>query len=242
MTVRTRDFRNGLLAGLPHDEIDVLAPQLRPVSLVPQQVLHERGNPVEDVYFIETGVVSLTANTGDVVLVGVGMTGREGLVGTSAVLTEQALPIHCGLVQQPGTAHRISAAVLRAATESLPQFHRRCFCHVQVTMMQTAQTAACNARHELPQRLARWLLMSHDRAESDELPMTQEYLSYMLGVRRAGVSSVTNTLQGDGIIRQSRGKLTILDRARMEAQACSCYRLVEDSRLHLLSQVSVPLG
>ncbi len=235
MTVRTTDFRNSLLAALPQSEIDVLEPQLRPVSLVLHQVLHERGNPVEDVYFIESGVVSLTADTGDVALVEVGMTGREGLVGTSAVLTEKALSIHRGLVQQPGTAHRIGAAAFRAAAESLPQFRRRCFCHVHLTMMQTAQSAACNARHELPQRLARWLLMSHDRAESDNLPMTQEFLSYMLGVRRAGVSVVTNTLQSAGIIRQSRGKLTILDRGKLEAEACSCYRLVEDSRLHLMS-------
>ena len=235
MTVRTTDFRNGLLAALPDSEVDVLAPQLRPVSLVLQQVLHERGNPVEDVYFLESGVVSLTADTGDVALVEVGMTGREGLVGTSAVLTEKALSIHRGLVQQPGTANRIGAPAFRAAILSLPHFRRRCLCHVHLTMMQTAQSAACNARHELPQRLARWLLMSHDRAEGDDLPMTQEFLSYMLGVRRAGVSVVTNTLQGAGIIRQSRGRLTILDRARLERQACSCYRLVEDNRLQLMS-------
>ncbi len=235
MKVCPPEFRNELLASLPRGEIEVLAPQLRPVSLVLQQVVHERGNPVDDVYFLESGVVSLTADTGDVALVEVGMTGREGLVGTSAVLTDRALPIHSGRVQQPGTAHRMDAAALRAATQSLPHFRRRCFCHVQVTMVQTAQSTACNARHELPQRLARWLLMSHDRAEGDELPMTQEFLSYMLGVRRAGVSVVANALQSAGIIRQSRGRLTILDRARLERKACACYRMVEESRAQIMS-------
>ena len=235
MIVRTPEYRNALLASLPSAELEVLAPQLRPVSLVAQQVLHERGNPVEDVYFLESGVVSLTADTGDVALVEVGMTGREGLVGTAAVLTEKALSIHRGLVQQPGTAHRMSAAAFRAATLSLPQFRQRCFCQVHLTMIQTAQSAACNARHELPQRLARWLLMSHDRADGNDLPMTQEFLSYMLGVRRAGVSVVTSMLQGAGIIRQSRGRLTILDRARLETQACPCYRLVEENRMQVMS-------
>ena len=235
MTVPTTEFRNELLASLPRSEIEVLAPQLRLVSVVSQQVLHERGNPVEDVYFLESGVVSLTADTGDVALVEVGMTGREGLVGASAVLTERALSIHRGLVQQPGSAHRMGAPAMRAAMVSLPEFRRRCFCHVHLTMVQAAQSAACNARHGLPQRLARWLLRSHDRAESDELPMTQEFLSYMLGVRRAGVSVVTNALQGSGIIRQSRGRLTILDRARLEAEACACYRLVEDSRAQIMA-------
>jgi CRP-like cAMP-binding protein len=101
-------------------------------------------------------------------------------------------------------------------------------------MVQTAQTAACNARHELPERLARWLLMSHDRIDGDMLPMKQEFLSYMLGVRRASVSMVANALQADGLIRQSRGYLTILDRTRLEAKACSCYQVIEDSRARIL--------
>ena len=122
------------------------------------------------------------------------------------------------------------APAFRDALAAMPVLRDHCLRYVQFVLVQTAQSAACNARHEMPERLARWLLMSRDRIDSDELPMTQEFLSYMLGVRRAGVSVVANALQSTGAIRLSRGHLTVLDRAGLEEEACSCYRLIEDSR------------
>ena len=126
------------------------------------------------------------------------------------------------------------ALAFREALAVMPALRDQCLRYVQFVMVQTAQSAACNVRHELPERLARWLLMCRDRTDSDELPMTQEFLSYMLGVRRAGVSVVANALQSTGFIRQSRGSLTILDRAGLEQEACSCYRMIEDSRKQII--------
>ena len=227
-------FRNELLAALPKDVQAQLRPHLRRVSLSMEQELHEVGNPIDYVYFVEAGLVSLTAETGDNGFVEVGMTGREGLVGTAALLNPDAVAVHRAIVQISGTALRMDAPTLRGLVEQHPALRDRCLRYLQVVMVQTSQAAACNARHELPERLARWLLMVRDRADSDEVPMTQEFLSYMLGVRRAGVSVVASALQAQGLIQQSRGRVAILDRAGLEQEACPCYRLIEDSRRQIM--------
>ena len=227
-------FRNELLAALPSDVAAQLRPLLRRVSLAIEQVLHEVGNPIDYVYFVESGLVSLTAETGDNGFVEVGMTGREGLVGTAALLNPDAVAVHRALVQIGGTALRMDAATLRGLVEQNPALRDRCLRYLQVVMVQTSQAAACNARHDLPERLARWLLMVRDRVDSDEVPMTQEFLSYMLGVRRAGVSVVASALQAQGLIQQSRGRMAILDRAGLEQEACPCYRLIEDNRQRIM--------
>ncbi len=234
MVVNTPAFRNELLAALPAEELDQLRPNLHPATFVLRQVLHEVGTPIDDVFFPESGLVSLTADTKDTGFVEVGMTGREGFVGTAVPLNAQASAVHQAIVQMPGTGHRLRAPAFRDALAAMPVLRDRCLRYVQFVMVQTAQSAACNARHEMPERLARWLLMCRDRTDSDELPMTQEFLSYMLGVRRAGVSVVANALQSTGVIRLSRGHLTVLDRAGLEQEACSCYRLIEDSRKQIV--------
>lgn len=166
------------------------------------------------------------------------MTGREGVVGVSAVLNPDATAIHRALVQVPGNATRIRTAAFRDVLDRSPPFRDRCMRYVQVLMVQSSQTAACNARHELTERLARWLLMCRDKLDSDEMPMTQEFLALMLGVRRTGVSLIANTLQSTGAIRQSRGRITVLDRDLLETEACNCYRIVEDSRHKIMGRPS----
>ena len=151
-------------------------------------------------------------------------------------MNARASAVHQAIVQMPGAGHRMRAPVFRDALAAMPTLRDRCLRYVQFVMVQTAQSAACNARHDMPERLARWLLMSRDRIDSDELPMTQEFLSYMLGVRRAGVSVVANALQSTGVIRLSRGHLTVLDRAGLEEEACSCYKLIENSRKSIMGQ------
>ncbi len=230
-------FRNELLAILSDDEVKQLQPHLQQVTLVLTQVLHEPGEHVDHVYFPESGVVSLTADTRDNGIVEVGMTGRDGVVGTSVVLNPDAIAIHKALVQVPGTATRIRTAAFTDALERLPVFRARCLRYVQVVMVQASQSAACNARHELTERLARWLLTSRDRLDGDEMPMTQEFLAAMLGVRRTGVSLIANTLQSTGAIRQSRGRITILDRDMLESEACNCYRFIEDCRRQIMGKV-----
>ena len=227
-------LQNRILSSLPASEIDQLHPELHAVFFTMQQVLHEVGSAIDDIYFLDSGLISIAADTCDNGLVEVGLTGREGFIGVPALLNPQAIAAHKGFVQIPGAGYRLSVSAFKDAVEKLPVLRERCFQYVHFLMVQTAQTAACNARHELPERLARWLLMSHDRIDGDMLPMKQEFLSYMLGVRRASVSMVANALQADGLIRQSRGYLTILDRTRLEAKACSCYQVIEDSRARIL--------
>jgi CRP-like cAMP-binding protein len=128
----------------------------------------------------------------------VGFTGREGLVGAVILLNPDALAVHRAFIQVPGAAFRMRAGALREAAEWSPALRDRCLRYVHFMMVQTAQFAACNARHELSERLARWLLMTRDRMNGDDLPLTQEFLSVMLGVRRSGVSVAASTLQAGG--------------------------------------------
>ncbi len=234
LAAETAGIRNELLRSLPPDQLERLRPYLIPVTLVLSQVLHEFETQIDDTYFVESGLISLTANTNDNGQVEVGMTGREGFVGLAALLNPTPISIHRAFVQVPGRANRIQTATFRELVDQSPTLRDRCLRYVQVMMVQNSQIAACNARHGLSQRLARWLLMSRDRIDTNDLPMTQEFLSYMLGVRRAGVSVVANALQTQGLIRQSRGRITLLDRAGLEARACSCYHLIERSRAQIM--------
>ncbi len=227
-------FKNHLLRLMPQDVRETLRSHMSPVTMVLSQVLHEVRVPIEDVYFVEEGLVSLTADTRDNGSVEVGMTGREGVVGISVLLNSQAVAYHRAFVQVPGTALRMRASVLRDLSERYPVVRDVCLRYLQVMMFQASQAAACNARHELPERLARWFLMTHDRVVSDSLPMTQEFMALMLGVRRAGVSVVANALQAQGLIRQSRGHIEILDRAGLEQESCSCYRQIEECRKQVM--------
>jgi CRP-like cAMP-binding protein len=234
ITGRLSTFRNEILASLPDDDITALMPMLTRVSLVSQQVLHERETPIVDVFFIENGIASLSADTLDEGQVEVGLTGWEGFVGASVILNPDALSVHRAFVQVNGSAYRMSAVALRAAIERSGRLRDRCLRYVDLLMVQTSQAAACNARHNLPERLARWLLMTRDRVDTHHLPVTQEFLSIMLGVRRAGVSLAASALQTGGLIRQSRGRITIIDNAGLEAASCDCYRIIQQSRNRIL--------
>jgi CRP-like cAMP-binding protein len=141
-------------------------------------------------------------------------------VGASVLLNPEAIAVHKAFIQTAGAAWRIRAATLRQAIEQSPTLRDRLLRYVQFLMVQTAQSAACNARHDVPARLARWLLLTRDRLDGDELPLRQEFLSLMLGVRRSGVSVAASTLQAGNLIRQHRGRITVLDRAGLEAASC----------------------
>ncbi len=222
---RAPSFRNAILAALPHDVGEALRADLTLVPLAMRQMLHERGTTITEVFFMVNGVASLTAETSDNGQVEVGLTGREGFVGASVVLNRNAVAVHQAFVQVEGSAYRMSSAALRIAVERSDVFRDGCLRYVETLMVLASQSAVCNARHNLPERLARWLLMTRDRVDSDHLPVTQEFLSIMLGVRRAGVSLAADTLQSDGLIRQSRGRITILDREGLAAASCDCYKV-----------------
>ena len=231
----TASPRNGLLRVLPAEVLEDIRPHLQPVTMVLSQVLHEVGSPIDHVYFVEAGLVSLTADTGDAGMVEVGMTGVEGVVGLSALLVPGTVAFHRAFTQVPGSAMRMRVPNLRAMAERHPALLDRLYRYQHFLMVQASQAAACNARHDLPRRLARWILMSCDRIGADDLPMTQEFVAMMLGVRRAGVSVIANDLQERGLISQRRGRVVVLDRAGLEEAACACYRIIEDGKREIMS-------
>ena len=227
--------RNRLLAALPSDAFAHLARSLRPVSLELRQVLYAPGQPVEAAYFPEACTVSMLAplESGD--LVEVGMVGREGLVGLPVVLGAESSTTEA-LVQRPGTALHMPATALREAFDRSTSLRALLLRYVQAFHDQVTQTAACNVHHTLDERLARWLLMAHDRADSDTFPMTHEFMSMMLAVRRAGVTVAAGILQKAGVIRYAQGSMTIVDRPGLEAASCQCYGLIRRQFEHLLGQ------
>ena len=227
-------YRNGILAALPITDIESLRPHLHHMTMVSGQVLHEPNSPITDVFFVDEGIVSLAANTNDNGRVEVGLTGREGLVGASAVLNPEPYSAYRAFTQVPGGAYRMSTAAFRSAIDQSATLRDRCLRYVETLMVQSSQVAACNARHNLPERLARWLLMVRERIDSDKLPMTQEFLSVMLGVRRSGVSVAASTLQAGGLIRVQRGHVMILDQDGLAAASCDCYRTIQASRERIL--------
>lgn len=223
--VRQSDVRNHLLAGLPPDDFALLAGSLQRVCLELEQVLHAPDEAIEAAHFPEAGMVSMIAALEEGNAQEVGVIGREGVVGLSVVMGDHSSPMEA-LVQGRGTAMRVPAAALKAAFERSPALRAALLRYMQAHHLQVAQTAACNGRHAIEERLARWLLMAHDRAEGDRFPMTQEFIALMLGVRRAGVSVAAGILQKTGAISYARGCITVLDRPGLEAASCGCYRAV----------------
>jgi CRP-like cAMP-binding protein len=217
--------RNRLLTALPPDDLAELLPQFQPVELAIRQVLHEPGKAIGSVYFVETGWVSMLAYMEDGDAAEVGLVGREGMVGLPILLGGDSADLEA-MVQATGTALRMDAAALRQALERIPTLRTLLLRYALLHHEQVTRTAACNGRHQIEQRLARWLLMAHDRADGDQFPMTHEFLSMMLGVRRAGVTVAAGVLQKAGLIRYGGGKLQVTDRPGLEAVTCECYGVV----------------
>ena len=240
LTQHHLSVRNGLLRALSPEDWAQMEPHLEAVELPFDQTIHAAGGPVDAVFFVETGMVSLIVTLEDGDQVEAGIAGPEGLVGAPLIygnshsLTEAR-------VQLEGTALRIGAAALRAEMERSAGFralllHYALAFHAQVTL-----TAACNARHAIEHRLARWLLTAHDRAGADEFPMTHEFLSLMLGVRRPGVTIAAGMLQKAGLIQYARGRMTITDRLGLEVASCECYHTVRHEFARLLGPGSAKL-
>ena len=217
--------RNRLLTALPPHDLARLWPRLEAVELPFRQVLHAPGEPIEAIYFPETGWISMLAylESGDAAEVG--LVGYEGMVGLPVLLGADSSDLEA-MVQCPGTALRMDAQAFREELERIPVLRSLLLRYALVHQEQVARTAACNGRHHIDQRLARWLLMARARAEGDEFPMTHEFLSMMLGVRRAGISTAAGTLQKAGHIEYQRGQMKITDRPGLESVACECYGMV----------------
>jgi CRP-like cAMP-binding protein len=220
-------FENHILASLPLEDQERLARHLEPVELPHGKVLQEAGEQITHVYFPEKSMVSLVSHTPEGESVEVGIVGFEGMVSISAILGVDKSP-HEMLVQINNGAMRLPVGALREEFKRAGTLHDKLLRYTQGLLLQTSQIAACNRLHSLSERLARWLLMSQDRCVCDDLPFTHEFLSLMLGVRRAGVTEAALILQTEELIRYKRGNITILDRQGLEEHSCDCYTVVKE--------------
>jgi len=215
--------RNFLLAALPPEERVWLERQAEAVPLERGEILHEQGDELGAAYFPFDGMISLVTvlnKSGKVVETAI--IGREGALGATACFGPQQA-FRRAMVQVAGSAARIPAARLREATERSAALRTVLGRYNEVLLAQAQQIAACNAFHEAEERLARWLLQTHDRVDSDTVPLTQELLAQMLGVRRTTVTLIALTLQERGLLRYRRGRIEIVNRAGLEGLACECY-------------------
>lgn len=231
---------NRILAGLPATEFALLAENLMRIALASGEVLQRAGDVISVVYFIESGFISALTTLSEGQPLEVGLIGFEGVVGVSIVLgaTHSHSEMMC---QAGGAAFQIPAMALKDAAMHAPRLRDLLLRYAHVFHVQVAQTAACNAHHELGQRLARWLLGAHDRSGVAELPLTQDWIATMLGVRRSAVSIAASMLQRAGVIRYQHGHITILDRHGLEHAACECYAAVASEYRALFGEYPLAL-
>lgn len=225
---------NQLLASLPHQESARVLACCEPVDLVFGSILCEPEQALRHLYFPLTGFISLVTTLRDHQPLEMGLIGNEGMLGATLVLGVNSVPMRA-VVQGSGTALRISATDFRRELQECPELLRLLNRYLYVLMAQLSQTAACTHFHEIEPRLARWLLMTHDRAHADHFYLTHEYLADMLGVRRSGVTVAAGALQLRGLIHYTRGEISILDRKGLEAASCECYDATIDDYAQLLS-------
>jgi len=218
-------LRNQLLAGLSRKDFAQLQPHLEPVELELRRVLIEPNKPIVHVYFHERGYTSITTN-GQGNKIEVGLIGREGMVGVPVALGVRTTPLQF-FIQLAGDGLRMTSHQLGEVIDERPSLHRVLLRYAQVVNVQTSGTAFANAEHTVETRLARWLLMCHDRVDGDDIPITHEFMAMMLGVRRAGVTTAIHVLEGSDLIEAKRGVITILDRAKLEELADNAYGLPE---------------
>lgn len=215
-------LENHLIQSLPQKDRTRLLSECRFIEVHLAEVLSEPGEPTRHIYFPVDCFISFVAHHEGRPSLEVGMVGSEGMLGEQLILGELASPFHA-LVQGPGQAWRMkSGEFLRQLRESvaLQRVMRR---YLYVRFVQLAQLAVCVHFHQVNPRLARWLLMSHDRSHTDSFHMTHEFMAYLLGVRRVGITKAAGSLQRDGLIEYHHGSLSVLDRRGLEAAACSCY-------------------
>ncbi|MEO6895959.1 MAG: Crp/Fnr family transcriptional regulator [Caldimonas sp.] len=224
------ETENRLIEALPHKDRHALLSVCKRVELGLSDVLSNPGTPMRHAYFPTEGFISLVTRIEGSPGVEVGMIGPEGMLGAHFALGVSMSPLHA-LVQGPGVAWRASASALQRELRGSSALRQGLGRYVYVMMEQLAHSAACLRFHLIGPRLARWLLMSQDRSGSDSFRVTHEFLAYMLGVRRVGVTTAAGALQTEGLITYRRGAVTILDRTGLEATACGCY--AADRRTYL---------
>jgi len=215
-------FKNRLLQSLSASDVVAVSPRLKPVDLPLRFDLERPNKPIEHVYFLETGLASVVARGPRKRQLEVGMMGREGMTGQVVVLGDDRSP-HSTFMQMAGNGHRLASDDLRRLMAESDTLRAVLLRYVQAFLIQSTHTAMSNGSARLEERLARWLLMAHDRTEGDQLALIHEFLALMLGVQRPGVTVAIHSLEGRGLIRATRGNITVLDRKGLEAAANDSY-------------------
>ena len=218
-------YKNRILASLSRTEIARLAPYLLPLDLPSGKTLLDPGQEITYAYFLETGLASVVVVMANGNMVETGITGNDGFVGFSALLGTKTIPTRT-FMQIPGNGFKIKAQHLVDEFERSGTLQKKINRYFQANLVLTAQTAACNRLHDIAERLARWLLMCHDRMDSDTFSITHEFLGHMLGTPRSTVTLAAGILHKAGLIDYSRGKVIIRDRKGLEKAACECYQTI----------------
>ena len=219
--------RNKLLAALPDSEYERLAPNLKQVSLPLHKVLFEAGEPITHLYFPDKTVVSIVTTMEDGSTAEVGLVSNEGMVGIPVILGD-SITTTTAFVQVAGSGMQIDADILKTEFNRGGALQSLLLRYIQVVYTELSQGTACNRLHTIEERLARWLLTVSYRLESDNFPLTQEFIAQMLGVRRSGVTVAANTLSRAGMISYTRGHINILNREALEITSCECYQVIHN--------------
>ena len=219
--------KNEILNALPEEDFARLSPHLEPVDLPSGRFLYQSLQPITHVYFPNYAVASIVANTSGGRSTEVGIIGGEGAVGIDVLMSVDSSPNEC-MIQIPGDGLRLLTAVVREEFKLGGSVHVSLLRFIHKLMIQISQTTLCNRLHPIEERLSRWLLMSHDRVDGDNISLTQEFLATMLGVNRPSVSIAAGILQTKGFIKYSRGHITIINRKGLEELTCECYRIVKN--------------
>jgi CRP-like cAMP-binding protein len=237
MTTTPSHEDNLLLKALSQEVWERIEPNLKLTELKLGAVLYESGDVMNDVYFPTNSIVSLLYVMEDGRSAEISVVGNEGIVGVSLFMGGQSTPSRA-IVQSEGYAYRLLGKHLKEEFNRHGEFHNLLLRYTQALITQMAQTAACNRHHSIDQQLCRWLLLSMDRLQGDQLNMTQELIANMLGVRREGVTEAASKLQTAGVIQYQRGRIRILDRCELEERCCECYAVVKKESDRLLEQLS----
>jgi CRP-like cAMP-binding protein len=230
-----RAIGNTILRGLPRTENARVFSSLEFVRLRLHQVLHETAEVIKSGYFLNDGMCSVLTVQPDGESVEVGLIGKEGFVGLPVIFGFKTSALRI-ITQGDGTAYRMDVGILQSLLPQCPALERQLQRYSMILGIQSTQLAACNRLHDVDERLARWLLMSHERIGSTTLPLTQEFLAQMLGTRRSTVSVAASILQKAGMISYTRGNVTILNKSKLEAATCDCYQIIVEQKTRWQSE------
>ena len=233
-----RYVRNRLLAALPASDYEALKAELEPVSLTRGDVLAHPDQPFTHAIFVEVGIVSSVSRS-EGRRIEIGLMGRDGFVGVPLAMGVDRTP-HESIVQVEGEGLRLPSTAFGDLLDRAPAIRRVLLVYAHLFQLQTAQTALSNGNYSLEERLARWILMCFDRVDGDEFPVTHEFLAFMLGVRRPGVTTTVHVLEGAGMIKARRSRIQILDRAKLEEAAGDSYGVAEAEYRRLIGPGSFP--